>query len=236
MNGIGEKLRRAREARGYSQSQIADMTRILVQIVQGLEEENYSRIVAPIYGRGFVKLYAEAVGLDPAECVREFMEAYTGASAAKKAEGPKPREPEPEEKSAAEPSAQGEEAPQEDITAPQEAKAQEEAADGEEPAEPAPRRRISRYAPPMPEEPRPWLRTPPPFVWRIAFVAICAAIVVWAAVAGLKALYRATCTPSCEAESEAVETAKTPSTAAPAPAAMGKARKPAESLPDMYAD
>ena len=225
MNGIGAKLRRAREARGYSQSQIADMTRILVQIVQGLEEEDFSRIVAPIYGRGFVKLYAQAVGLDPAECVREFMEAYSGIPAVEKA--PERTEPPPAEEATP-------------VEEPPPLPAEEEEEDeGSAPAEeqqPLPKRRVSRYAPPMPEEPKSWIHSPPPFVWRIALVAVCAVAVAWAAVAGLKALYRATCTPAGEAEAEAVKAAQAPANDAPAPAVRARERKPAESLPDMYAD
>ena len=218
MNGIGAKLRRAREARGYSQSQIADMTRILVQIVQGLEEEDFSRIVAPIYGRGFVKLYAQAVGLDPAECVREFMEAYNGV----------PHEEKSVERSAPPPPVKAEEPPPAPAAPEPEPQAEEE-----NPVEPAPRRRVSRYAPPMPKDTRPsWLKSPPPFVWRIAIVATCAAIVIWAAVAGLRALYRATCTPANAPEAPEAEVSAPPA----APAAKAKARTPAESLPDMYAD
>ncbi|MBO4448920.1 MAG: helix-turn-helix domain-containing protein, partial [Kiritimatiellae bacterium] len=140
MNGIGAKLRRAREARGYSQSQIADMTRILVQIVQGLEEEDFSRIVAPIYGRGFVKLYAQAVGLDPAECVREFMEAYSGIPAVEKA--PERTEPPP-----AEAATPVEEPP----PPPAEEEEEDEESAPDEEQQPLPTRRVSRYAPPMPE-------------------------------------------------------------------------------------
>ena len=47
-------------------------------IVEGLENEDFSKIAAPIYGRGFVKLYCETVGLDPKPLVAEFMEIYNG--------------------------------------------------------------------------------------------------------------------------------------------------------------
>ena len=75
---FGQTLRAAREAKGYTISQIAEATHMLSTIVQNLEEENFSKIVAPIYGRGFVKLYCEAVGLDPKPLIDLFMEIYTG--------------------------------------------------------------------------------------------------------------------------------------------------------------
>ena len=78
---FGETLRAAREAKGLTTSQIASKTRMLVQIVEEMENEDFHRIAAPIYGRGFVKLYAECVDLDPLPLVKEFMEIYEGRRA-----------------------------------------------------------------------------------------------------------------------------------------------------------
>jgi len=75
---FGKTLREAREAKGYSVSQLAEITHILPQIIENLEKEDFTRIVAPIYGRGFVKLYCETVGLDAQPLVAEFMEIYNG--------------------------------------------------------------------------------------------------------------------------------------------------------------
>ena len=75
---LGQTLRAAREAKGLTPSQLAQQTHILVQIIEGLENENFSRIPAPIYGRGFVKTYAEAVGLDPLPLQQEFTLLYKG--------------------------------------------------------------------------------------------------------------------------------------------------------------
>ena len=78
---FGETLRAAREAKGLTTSQIASNTRMLVQIVEEMENEDFHRIAAPIYGRGFVKLYAECVDLDPLPLVKEFMDIYEGRRA-----------------------------------------------------------------------------------------------------------------------------------------------------------
>ena len=98
---FGKTLREAREAKGLSISQVAGMTRIMHSIVEGLEKENFSGIPAPIYGRGFVKLYCEAVGLDPKPMVAEFMEIYNGNRDVAIKE--RPRTPAPEEEPVAEP-------------------------------------------------------------------------------------------------------------------------------------
>ena len=81
MSSFGETLRNAREAKGLTCSQVAAQTHMLVQIVEEMECEDFHRIPAPIYGRGFVRLFAECVGLDPVPLVREFMEIYEGRRA-----------------------------------------------------------------------------------------------------------------------------------------------------------
>ena len=66
---FGATLRAAREAKGYTIAQIAEATHMAPSTVEDLEKEDFSRIAAPIYGRGFVKLYCETVGLDTKQFV-----------------------------------------------------------------------------------------------------------------------------------------------------------------------
>jgi cytoskeletal protein RodZ len=82
MSYFGETIRKAREAKGLTTSQIAEKTHILVQIINAMEHEDFSQIKAAIYGRGFVKLYCEAVGLDPKPLVDTFTEIYADRHAA----------------------------------------------------------------------------------------------------------------------------------------------------------
>ena len=78
MSYFGETIRKAREAKGMTTSQIAEKTHILVQIINAMEREDFSQIKAAIYGRGFVKLICECLDLDPKPLVAEFMDIYTG--------------------------------------------------------------------------------------------------------------------------------------------------------------
>lgn len=78
---FGEVLRNARLQRGLTPSDVAENTHLLVQVVEDLEREDFRRVAAPIYGRGFVKLYAELLELDPEPLIREFMDLYAGARA-----------------------------------------------------------------------------------------------------------------------------------------------------------
>ena len=75
---MGEILKNAREQRGLSTSAVAESTHMKVQIIDDLEKEDFSRIAAPIYGRGFVKLYAEYLELDSTPLVNEFMDIFSG--------------------------------------------------------------------------------------------------------------------------------------------------------------
>ncbi len=70
---IGETLKSAREALGLTHKDVAESTHMLTQMVAEIEDEDYHRFTAPVYGKGFIKLFAKAVGLDPAPLVAEFL-------------------------------------------------------------------------------------------------------------------------------------------------------------------
>ena len=147
---FGETLRAAREAKGLTTSQVAAQTHMLVQIVEEMENEDFHRIAAPIYGRGFVRLFAECVGLDPIPLVKEFMDIYEGRRAPIVRTREVPVQPEPKPVPAPEPPP----APQ-----PEPAPEPELAPEPEPPPAPAPE------PPPAPKpEPPPAVSEPPPFV------------------------------------------------------------------------
>lgn len=75
---FGKTLQRTREAKGLTVTQIGEMTNLAPSTVTELETEDFSRIAAPIYGRGFVKLYCEALGVDAKPFIEEFMAIYNG--------------------------------------------------------------------------------------------------------------------------------------------------------------
>ncbi len=75
---FGKTLKEAREAKGLTIADIAAKTHMMSSIVEGLENEDFTRLAAPIYGRGFVKLYCETVGIEAAPMIAEFMEIFNG--------------------------------------------------------------------------------------------------------------------------------------------------------------
>ena len=75
---IGHILRNARLAKQLTESQVAELTRMKIQIVQDLEKDDFHRIAATIYGKGFIKLYAECVGLDPEPLIKDYLRSVEG--------------------------------------------------------------------------------------------------------------------------------------------------------------
>jgi len=69
---FGPRLRRERERRGIALETIAVVTKVGVDLWQGLERNDFSRWPAGIFARAFVRDYARAVGLDAEEIVEEF--------------------------------------------------------------------------------------------------------------------------------------------------------------------
>lgn len=72
MQSLGERLRSAREAKGATASEAAAATKIKVQHIEALEAEDFGKIAAPIYVKGFLKLYAEYLGFEPNEIIEHY--------------------------------------------------------------------------------------------------------------------------------------------------------------------
>ncbi len=70
--GLGARLRAERLGRGLSLEAVEAETQVRRRFLEAIEEGRWERLPGPVYARGFVKLYARAVGLDPAEVVQEF--------------------------------------------------------------------------------------------------------------------------------------------------------------------
>jgi cytoskeleton protein RodZ len=100
MNTAITTLRRARELRGMSLEDVADVTLINVKFLRALESGQFS-ILPAAYVRAFLRGYASAVGLDPAEVMKEFDE---GMAPAAPVESPQ-NQPPPKAPTSAAPSA-----------------------------------------------------------------------------------------------------------------------------------
>ena len=243
---FGTTLRLAREAKGYSQAQVAEMTRMAPSTVIDLENENFERIAAPIYGRGFVKLYCEAVGIDPKPLIDEFMAIYNGERdtgirerkpAAAPAKQPEPSAPAPEPVPAPEVSSVP------DAQEPARKLDDEPLFAAEPPRPPVaaaseePTQVVSRYAAPMRTESTSAI---PPSFWRICALVAVAIVVLWGIVVGVRALYRAT-TSEKPAAVEPADRSVAPKPSSkdqkpsPKPAAIDIKRE-SQKIPSLYID
>lgn len=62
--GVGDILQRARTRAGLSLDQVAAETRIRFTYLQAIEESRFEKLPGRVYAVGFVKTYAEFLGLD----------------------------------------------------------------------------------------------------------------------------------------------------------------------------
>ncbi len=78
-SSFGDRLRLQRERRQIALSTIADQTKIKLSLLEALERDDLSHWPLGIFGRSYIRAYAQAVGLDPAATVREFVERHPGS-------------------------------------------------------------------------------------------------------------------------------------------------------------
>ncbi len=95
---FGDRLRQAREKKGISLDDIAQITKIGTRQLAAMEAEEFDKLPGGIFNKGFVRSYARCVGLNEDEAVAEYLEAIQESPVAFKAdiavtEFPPEREP-----------------------------------------------------------------------------------------------------------------------------------------------
>ena len=87
---VGADLRAARERTGYSLPEVADGLRIRLPYLEALEEGRLSDLPGSAYALGFLRTYAEALGLDAEEILRRFKAEAEGLNARTELDFPAP--------------------------------------------------------------------------------------------------------------------------------------------------
>lgn len=226
---LGNSLRAAREEKGYTVRQLSEMTRLAPSTIQDIETENFTHIAAPIYGRGFIKLYCEAIGIDPKPFINEFMEIFNGNRDADIRERPVSDSPavaaEPVQISAVEPPPPHiTMPPPEPVSAPEPdlfTKTSPVEAESEPP--------LSRYAAPI-RNARPDFN--PQVFLRIGILVAGAIVLLALLLWGIRSVYRATNGTTTEAEAVETETVKPADTTVP----ETKAVRTPQKIPSLYID
>ena len=73
-------MRQERERRQISLASIAENTKISRSLLAALERDDVSRWPTGIFRRSFVRSYATAIGLDPEQVVKQFLERFPDPS------------------------------------------------------------------------------------------------------------------------------------------------------------
>ena len=75
---LGSFLKRHRQNQGKELEEIAEKTRIHASTLRAIEEDNPKALPAEVFARGFVKNYAQYLGLDPNEALAWYIEQNAG--------------------------------------------------------------------------------------------------------------------------------------------------------------
>jgi curved DNA-binding protein CbpA len=75
----GPVIKVLREQRGLTIRNIADSTKVGSRYLEYIEEENYAKLPARPYLRGFLGLYAKALGYEPDRMISDYLKRYDAA-------------------------------------------------------------------------------------------------------------------------------------------------------------
>jgi transcriptional regulator with XRE-family HTH domain len=73
---FGARLRQQREERKVSLDDISAKTKIKASLLEGLEGDDLSRWPQGIFRRAYIRVYAEAIGLEPDALLQQFLAVY----------------------------------------------------------------------------------------------------------------------------------------------------------------
>lgn len=72
METLGHVFKTARERKRITLSQAASKTRIKLQHLEMMERDDFTKMPAPAYARGFIRMYAEFLGLESTSLIEEY--------------------------------------------------------------------------------------------------------------------------------------------------------------------
>jgi cytoskeletal protein RodZ len=81
MPTLGEELKRRREERQITLTDISEATRIGTRFLKAIETDNYSVLPGGIFTRSFIRAYAKQVGMDEDEAIALYQQQVTSVTA-----------------------------------------------------------------------------------------------------------------------------------------------------------
>ena len=73
---VGQRLRNGREEKGVSRVDVSQETKIAVHHLAALEYSDFKELPDMVHVKGYVRAYAEYLGLEPTAILEEFLEEY----------------------------------------------------------------------------------------------------------------------------------------------------------------
>jgi cytoskeletal protein RodZ len=74
MSTFGETLRRERELRQISLREISEATKINLRYLDALERDDFRHLPGGVFNKGFVRAYAQFIGIEPEAMVTAYLE------------------------------------------------------------------------------------------------------------------------------------------------------------------
>lgn len=84
MRKVGELFKVTREKKQFTLEDVSKLTKISVQYLKAIEESDYDNLPAPVFTKGFIRNYAEVLGLDAQEVSAFFRREFDERNAKKK--------------------------------------------------------------------------------------------------------------------------------------------------------
>ena len=75
IGGFGERLRRQRELRGISLTEISNATKIGTRLLRAIEKEDLAQLPGGIFNKGYIRAYAKYLGVDEEQAIADYRNA-----------------------------------------------------------------------------------------------------------------------------------------------------------------
>ncbi|MEA3329033.1 MAG: DUF4115 domain-containing protein [Candidatus Omnitrophota bacterium] len=76
MESIGKYLKKARQKKGVSLLEAANQTRIHHSVLENMESGNFENLPSPMYVKGFLKRYAEYLGVESTPLIDKYLSTH----------------------------------------------------------------------------------------------------------------------------------------------------------------
>jgi len=74
MSSFGESLKRERELRQISLQKISEATKINLRYLEALERNDFRHLPGGVFNKGFVRAYAQFIGVDPETMTTAYLQ------------------------------------------------------------------------------------------------------------------------------------------------------------------